>query len=95
MDITWHSKAWGRETDLMRLNNLRNDHTVNPLHRRGADRAHTKINKQLRDKKLMAMREQLIKATVAADQLAIAKIELRIREYLGEDKFAASGAKEY
>lgn len=95
MAITWSNKAWGRESDLQRLNSQRNNHKLGPKTRLGADRAHTKINQQLRDRKYTSMREQLIKATQAGDQLAVAKIELRIREHLGEDKFAASGHKDY
>ena len=93
--ITWQNRAYGREADLDRLNRQRNNHKLGPKTRLGADRAHTKINRQLKDRTYIRLREQLLKATIAGDQLAVAKIELRIREHLGEDKFAATGAKDY
>lgn len=86
--ITWKSKAWGRESDLVRLNNLRNNRGVGPLTRLGADRAHTKILIQLRDEKYTNLRERLINATRAGDTNAVANIELQIRDHLKEPKEA-------
>lgn len=84
MEISWKSKAWGREADLLRLNKLKNDDTKGPKTRLGADRAHTKITMHLKDKKYTNLREHLINATRAEDTEAARKIELQIREYLKE-----------
>lgn len=89
------TKAHGREKDLLRLNKQRNDPYLSHYVRRMADQAHVVIVSQLRDRTYLSLRERLIKATQAGDQVAIAKIELLIRDHQGEDKFAASGAKEY
>lgn len=93
--ITWTTHAYGREHDLEKLNRQRNDHHLGPKTRLGADRAHTKINRQLRDKYLMRLRSRLLKATIAGDHQAVGKIELLIRDHLGEAREAFSGHKDY
>jgi hypothetical protein len=91
-DITWNTKAYGREHDLNRLNRIRNNRTgkhIGPRTRLGADRSHTKITLQLRDRHLMMLRERLIKATAAGDLPEVGRIELCIRDYLREPKEVA------
>jgi hypothetical protein len=84
--ITWESYEAGRHGELMRLNRERNDVTL-PKHRRSAAaKAHAKITAQLKDKKLMALRERLIRAAQAGDPVAIAKITAMMKDYAHEDR---------
>lgn len=84
MDITWTTKEYGREGELARLNRDRNNPELGPFTRGFADKSHAKIVKQLKDKKLMAMRERLIKAAQAHDEQEQHKIQLQMRAYTGE-----------
>lgn len=77
---------FGRAGDLKKLNDDRNNPLLSNVQRQQADKAHTKIVEQLKDKKLMRMRERLIRATRADDQEAAMKIQLQMRDYLGEEK---------
>lgn len=77
---------YGRAGELDRLNRDRNDPKLPKFVRQQADKAHAKIVEQLKDKKLMRMRERLIKATQAGDQHETDKIQKQMREYTGEDK---------
>lgn len=95
MNITWTSKAYGREKDLIRLNKGRHNKKLNDVTRNGHDKAYAKVLRQLADPTYCGLRERLLKATVAGDQLAIAKIELQIRDHLGEPKEAFTGHKDY
>ena len=87
-DITWTTKAWGRESDIIRLNNGRNNENLGPKTRKGHDRAHGKIQRQLRDRKYLHMRENLIQASRAGDLAEVEKLELRIRDHLNEPREA-------
>lgn len=80
------NELYGRMTTLMKLKKDRDDVNLHPFNRLQADQAIEKIKKQLKDKPLMAMREQLIKATQAGDLTAVWKIENRIRAYEGKYK---------
>lgn len=85
VDITWYTHCYGREGQLGRLNRERNDYNL-PYHRRhAANKTLAKIIKQCSDKRLMAMRERLIKATQAGDYFEAGKIGQQMRAYLGED----------
>lgn len=53
--------------------------------RQAADKAMHKILEQLKDKKFVGMREQLVGATRAGDEKAIISITKQIRTYKGED----------
>lgn len=77
---------YGRAGDLAKLNKDRNDTKLSPFVRKQADEAHAKIVEQLKDKKLMRLREQLIEATKAGDMDYAGKIQLQMREHTGEDK---------
>lgn len=77
---------YGRDGELKRLNNDRNDPTLSRFTRKQADKAHSKIVAQLKDHKLMGMRERLIKATKAGDPYEAKKIETEMRAYTGEDR---------
>ncbi len=79
------NKAHGREGELAKLNSVRNDPTKPNWLRANADKNHAKIVAQLKDKKLMLMRERLIKAAQAGDAPAQARIQMEMRYYLGED----------
>lgn len=76
---------YGRTGELSRLNKDRNNPSLGKLTRRRADMAYRKIAQQLKDRKLMLMRERLIKATVAGDQAEANKIQLQMRAYEGND----------
>lgn len=77
---------YGREGQLKKLNNDRNNPKLSRIVRERADRARLKIINQLEDKELMGMREQLMRATQAGDSEASRKIQLRMRDYLGEER---------
>jgi len=77
---------YGRSGELAQLNRDRNNPHLDRFTRMQADRAHTKIVAQLKDKKLMGMRERLIKATLAGDQYEARKIEQQMRAYTKEDQ---------
>ncbi len=78
-------KAFGREGQLAKLNRTRNDYTKSVFVRQMADTTFKKIQRQLEDKKLMAMRERLIKAAEANDEYEMVKIQQQMRAYEGED----------
>ena len=77
---------YGRTGELERLNNDRNDPKLPKFSRLQADKAHFKIVEQLKDKKLMRMRERLIYANQAGDMHEIDKIQKQMRDYTGEDR---------
>lgn len=77
---------YGREADFKRLNEDRNNPKLSKIVRQRADKAYKKIAEQVKDKKLMRMREQLIRATQAADEPAQHKIQMQIRDYQKQDK---------
>ncbi len=85
MEVTWRTRAYGREGQLEKLNKTRNDWSKQPWIRRKADETYRKIVAQIQDKKLMAMRERLIKASLAGDARAQALIQMQMKHYLGED----------
>jgi len=84
-NITWTTKAYGREGQLDKLNRERNNYAKQPWQRRKADETYRKIVGQINDKKLMAMRERLMKAAIAGDLVAQAQIQQQMKYYLGED----------
>lgn len=77
---------YGRTGDLAKLNRDRNNPLLPKITRLRADRAHTAIVEQLKDKKLMRLREQLINATRAGDQNEARKIEIAMRAHRNEDQ---------
>jgi hypothetical protein len=74
---------YGRAGDLMTLNQARNDVNKPRLVRKQADESHATIVKQLKDKKLMRLRLQLIKATKMGDETNAHKIQLLMKEHQG------------
>lgn len=76
----------GRTGDLAKLNKDRNDPRLPDFVRRQADKAHATIVAQLKDKKLMGMRERLIKAARAGDDIEARKIEQAMRAHTKEDR---------
>jgi len=76
----------GRQTTLQKLNEDRNNPELGKFTRLQADKAYTKIIEQLKDKKLMALREQLIKASQSGDQNAVWKITNQMREHEGKQR---------
>lgn len=76
----------GRAGELKKLYEDMNNPDLPAIVRERADHAMRKIREQMEDKKLMNMREQLIRATRAGDSAAARRIELRMREYSGEDR---------
>lgn len=77
---------YGRETQLTKLNDQRNDTKLSKLTRLHADKAHSKITSQMKDKKLMSLRERLIKATIAGDTYETSKIQMCMRDYTRQDR---------
>lgn len=75
---------YAREGELAKLNRDRNDILLPMSARKDADKAFQKILSQMRDKKLMAMRERLVKAARAGDEEQIHRITLQMRSYSKE-----------
>lgn len=77
---------YGRAGDLAKLNRDRNNPLLPKIVRHRADKAHATIVAQLKDKRLMHMRERLINATRAGDQYEARKIEIAMRAHRNEDQ---------
>ena len=77
---------YGRLTTLNKLRSVRDDHSQHWFTRQRADRAINLIREQLKDRKLMSLRERLIKATRAGDLHEVLKIECLIRDHEGQEK---------
>jgi hypothetical protein len=76
---------FGRDGELTKLNQVRNDPTKPIDERRRANKALEKIVDQMRDRTLMDMRIQLIKASKAGDETYIHRITQKMRAYQNED----------
>lgn len=76
---------YGRTGELTKLHKDMHDFTKSKLIRRRADVARHKILAQMKDKKLMRMRLELIAATRAKDEKEMMKIQQRMRNYLRQD----------
>lgn len=77
---------YGRQTTLSRLDEVRSDPTIDRFTRSRADKAYHEILGQLKDKKLMRLRERLIKATMAGDLHEVWKIENLMRSHEGKQQ---------
>lgn len=77
---------YGRAGDLTKLNNDRNNPNLSGFVRLQADRAHSKIVQQIKDKDLMRLRLRLINATRAGDQNEARKIEIAMRAHEKRDQ---------
>lgn len=86
MDISWKTNEYGRAGDLAKLNAVRNDPTKSKFVRNQADNSHRVIVEQLKDRKLMGLREQLIKAARAGDLEAQDRIARQMKAYSKEDQ---------
>jgi hypothetical protein len=75
--------SYGRLTTLNYLKEHRDDARRHPYRRMQADRAIKTIIKQLRDRKLMRLRERLLRAQVYGDLHNVWVIENEIRAYEG------------
>lgn len=71
----------GRLTTLNKLKKDRDNPSLGPYTRMRADRAMKTIMSQLKDRKLMHLRERLIGATRAGDLKEVWKIENLMREH--------------
>jgi hypothetical protein len=76
---------YGRLTTLNKLKDMRDNPEIHPHHREGAAKAMERIKTQLKDKKLMKLRERLIKATIAGDLHESWKIENQIKAHEGKE----------
>ena len=76
---------YGRDGELTKLNAVRNDPSKSKWARNEADKAHRAITDQLKDKKLMAMRERLIRASQAGDRVEMARIGALMKDHEGKD----------
>lgn len=70
-----------RDHDLAELSKRMNDPTKPMWVRKSAWRTFNKILSQVSDKKLVELRHRLIRANIASDVAAVAKIELQIKDY--------------
>lgn len=77
---------YGRAGDLKKLNADRENGGLPKVIRQRANQAHAKIVAQLRDKKLMSLRQRLIGAVKAGDEKASIRIQLQMRDYAKEDR---------
>jgi len=77
---------YGRAGDLKKLNADRNNGALPKIVRQRANEAHAKIVKQIKDKKLMSLRQRLIGATRAGDQESSHRIQLQMRDYQKQDR---------
>lgn len=77
---------YGRDSELIKLNNTRNDPTKSNAVRLKADKTRQQILDQMRDKRLMGMRLRLIQASRAGDVIEMAKISAQMKDYLNEDR---------
>lgn len=84
--ISWETYDHGRHGELTKLNKQRNDFNETHVTRAAADKAHAKIVRQMKDKKLMGMRERLIRAAQAADRYEVAKITAQMKDHTKEDR---------
>lgn len=75
----------GWEGTLAKYKKIRDDPRQPREQRYAADRAIQKIVAQLRDKKFVGLREQLVGAHKAGDERAIINITKQIRAHNGED----------
>lgn len=77
---------YGRGGDLKKLNTDRNNGELPKFVRLQADKAYHKVIEQIKDKKLMRLRLQLINATRNGDIKIASKIEQQMRSHVGEDR---------
>lgn len=71
----------GRYTTLHKLDSVRNNHEKPIFARRQANKAFHEILAQLRDKKLMYLRRQLMAASAASDEHCVWLYSSRIKAY--------------
>jgi hypothetical protein len=76
----------GRLRDIARLNQVIKDTNRTKGRRREADRTKKLIVKQLRDRKLRRLREQLIKASAKHDLKTELKLVNTIKNYLKQEQ---------
>ena len=84
---------YGRLTTLRYLKERRDDGRRHPFRRMQADKAIKTIVNQLRDRKLMRLRERLLRAQKYQDLHGVWMIERQIRAH--EGRFAEIERKEY
>lgn len=72
---------YGRDGELMRLKRDMQNHKVFKFHRQLAHKKYLQIVAQLKDKKLMRLRWQLLNAHRARDAKYVEKLVLQIRDY--------------
>lgn len=75
---------YGRERDLYDLHRQMHDTKLPMWRRKAANRTFVQIQDQLRDRRLMGLRESLLKANAANDKLYIWKITNQMKDYLKE-----------
>lgn len=74
-----------RTRDLAQLKAWMNDPKYSLARRQMFHRTYKKIQSQLHDPKLAAMRERLVKATIAEDKVEMWKITNQIKAYAKEE----------
>jgi len=76
----------GRLADIRRLNGIINNPNKTRVARKAADRTKKIIVRQLRDRKLRHLREQLVSAAAHYDFTAEMKLANQIKSYLKQEK---------
>lgn len=77
---------YGRGEQLATLKQRYNDPTVPRFARKRAHMAYWRIVRQLKDRRLMGLRSQLIRASLAQDGAQVDKITRRIRAYEKQER---------
>lgn len=79
-------QAYGFGSTLYKLKGDADNPMLSPLTRKQAHDGVAKIIRQIQDKKLMSLRQRLIRASIAQDERAIAHITQQMRDYTQEDR---------
>lgn len=80
------SQAYGYGSTLYKLKGDMGNSALTPITRKQAAKAYYKILKNIQDKELMSLRQRLMQASRASDELWIHRITQQMRDYLGEDR---------
>ena len=77
---------YGRHGELKRYTDDMNNKALPAWKRYRADKARQTVWQQLKDGRLMRLRERLIRASQAGDDIEVARIGLQMQDYLQQDR---------
>lgn len=80
------SNMYGFGSTLYKLKGDMDNETLTPNTRKAAAKAYYAILRKVKDTKLMAMRERLIRAAQSENRYEVARISAQMKDYAGEDK---------